>query len=182
MGHGRARRGDDHGDELVSNMDAFAKRERLRQIREGLDRSRADFERSMAEREAYPCLSDLPEIPQADDVAPLEYRTTAMPVEAIERRSEPAATVDVGSEYWNEMNQWLQSHLKRERKLTRAAVGEAIGQLLAEHEQRARSELQDEIRSLRIEVTALDETIRELRSIINAQGARVVDLPSRRLS
>jgi hypothetical protein len=37
-----------------------------------------------------------------------------------------------------------------------------------------------EVKSLRLEVTALQETLEESRSITKADGAKVIDLPSRK--
>jgi hypothetical protein len=38
--------------------------------------------------------------------------------------------------------------------------------------------LAEEVKSLRIEVTALEETIEQLRSIIKSEKAKVIDLPN----
>jgi predicted nucleic acid-binding Zn-ribbon protein len=42
----------------------------------------------------------------------------------------------------------------------------------------AYNDLAEEARSLRIEVTALQETVEQLRSIIKSEKAKVIDLPN----
>ena len=37
-----------------------------------------------------------------------------------------------------------------------------------------------EVKSLRVEVTALQETLEELRSVMKADKAKVIDMPNRR--
>ena len=93
----------------------------------------------------------------------------------LDTRAVPAdhSTID-----WSQWEEWLRVRLMAERKLMRRAVGEAIGQLLAQQREERKHELEDEVRRLRIELSNLESTLVELRSIIASERAQVIDLPA----
>jgi len=100
---------------------------------------------------------------------------------AQERRkvTTPAATSPAGLE------SWLRARLDAERAHVLEAVGQAIGTLLRRERGVAKRELSAEVRRLRIEITAADETVAELRKVIESAnrtstGGAVIDLPSAR--
>jgi hypothetical protein len=68
--------------------------------------------------------------------------------------------------------------LQAERKLMQRAVGDAISLLLEKERDEHRRELQDEIKSLRIELTNLEATLAELRALTASERAQVIDIPS----
>jgi hypothetical protein len=70
------------------------------------------------------------------------------------------------------------SHLRRERELTNKSVGSAIADLLREQRDQYKQELSAEVRQLRIELTNLETTLAELRSVMASERAQVVDIPS----
>ena len=71
--------------------------------------------------------------------------------------------------------QWIEQRMESERRLILEAVGEAIGDLLAEQHQKAKTALQDEVRELKIEICELQTTLCELRQVI-AQERKQLDL------
>jgi hypothetical protein len=163
-------------------MNREQKLEALAEAREALQRSRRELARDTAERATI--VDDYREPIMELRDQPLEYRTTMLDWADGGRNSQNmkidhspiarAAPVDYGSNYWDQLEQWLAVRLKRERKLTNQSVGAAIDELLADAEKKARSELQQEVELLLGQIA-------ELRALINAQGARVLDLPARRV-
>lgn len=93
----------------------------------------------------------------------------------------PAATSQAD---WSGWEAWLAARLATERAFVLECVGTALGQALQKERAAARRELADEIRRLRVEITAADETIAELRRTIAASrssSAEVIDItPVRR--
>ena len=79
---------------------------------------------------------------------------------------------------------WLAARLAEERKFLLTVVAQALGESLRRERAAAQAELADEVKRLRIEITAADETIAELRRTIAAtdirSGGSVIDLPARR--
>jgi hypothetical protein len=60
------------------------------------------------------------------------------------------------------------------------ASREAIGRVIAQERKEHKRELEDEVCWLRIELSNLETTLAELRSIIASEPATVIDMPSRR--
>jgi hypothetical protein len=56
-------------------------------------------------------------------------------------------------------------------------MGEALGEFVRRANEATKSELEDSIRALRLELTAMDQTLAELRRVIAAEKAQVIDLP-----
>ena len=81
---------------------------------------------------------------------------------------------------WSGWNTWADSKiadtLAAERKIVLEAIAEEMNNLVNE----VHDHLADEVKGLRVEVTALEETVEQLRSIINAEKAKVIDLPNLR--
>ena len=71
---------------------------------------------------------------------------------------------------------WVEQRLQSERKLILEAVGEAIGEMLAEQHRNAKTALQDEVRQLKIELCELQTTLAELRQVL-ARERRLESLP-----
>ena len=59
---------------------------------------------------------------------------------------------------------WVEQRLQSERKLILEAVGEAIGEMLAEQHRNAKTALQDEVRQLKIEFCELQTRLSCARS------------------
>jgi len=75
-----------------------------------------------------------------------------------ERETAPAATP--------EWESWLRDRLVVERAFVLECVGTALGQALRKERAVSKRELASEVRSLRLELTAADDTISELRQTI----------------
>jgi hypothetical protein len=56
--------------------------------------------------------------------------------------------------------------------------GEAVGNLLDKQYDRIKSEIEDSMKARRIEIAALQQVVSELRGLINADSAKLVDIPS----
>jgi hypothetical protein len=70
-----------------------------------------------------------------------------------------------------------QRALAQEREFLLQVMGEALAEYVRRANKAAKSELEDAIRSLRIELCAMDQTVAELRKAITAENTRVIDLP-----
>jgi hypothetical protein len=68
--------------------------------------------------------------------------------------------------------------LAREREGMLTATGEAVGKLLDQQREELKAYYENTIRALKIEMSALDVTVRELRALINAENAKLVDSSS----
>jgi hypothetical protein len=148
----------------------------LRRAYANLAQSRAELAHRSAQRAELlenKNFLDLPPIEQADQAAPLEFKTTALPLESFERRN--AAAADQGSDYWTGWEQWLAARLRRERRLMTRATGEAIEALL----ERERVEHKRQLDGLRLE---FEQQVAELKALVNAERAKIIDMPSRRVS
>jgi hypothetical protein len=87
---------------------------------------------------------------------------------------------------WSDWENWLRMRLVEERAFVLECVGTALGQALKKEREEQRRELASEVRSLRIELAEVGETINELRRVITASnrcsgaGGEVIDLPASR--
>jgi hypothetical protein len=64
-----------------------------------------------------------------------------------------------------------------EREILMEVAGEEVGKMLDDNRQAAKSDLETSLTALRVEIAATDETLRELKTLLASEGARVVDLP-----
>ncbi len=73
---------------------------------------------------------------------------------------------------------WLRARLDEERAFVLECVGTALGEALRKERAAAKRELGDEVKRLRVEITAADETIAELRRTIDAgkRSGEVIDI------
>jgi hypothetical protein len=65
--------------------------------------------------------------------------------------------------------------LAQEREAMLTAIGEAIGRLLDKQREEILAHSENVIRALKIEVSACDVAVRELRHLIDSDHARVID-------
>jgi hypothetical protein len=72
---------------------------------------------------------------------------------------------------------WIEQRLAQEREHVIALLGEVIGASCRRQRREAKQELSDELRSLKIEVANLETTLAELRTVVSAERAKVIDLP-----
>jgi hypothetical protein len=72
--------------------------------------------------------------------------------------------------------------IANEREVLLAIMAQSIGttlrRSLTKERREQKAELEDEVRSLRIELCNLESTVAELRSVINAEKAKIIDLPN----
>jgi hypothetical protein len=59
-------------------------------------------------------------------------------------------------------------------------VAEGVSDLLLQERRATRNDLAEQIKSLRLEVTALEETLTELKSINSSERAKIIDMPHRK--
>jgi hypothetical protein len=96
---------------------------------------------------------------------PLERRIAALEQQLADARSELRAEID--------------QRIANERQFMLEVVGEALGEAWATQRADAKNELNDELRSLRIDLCELQTTLCELRQVIAADhGSKVIDLPN----
>jgi hypothetical protein len=95
----------------------------------------------------------------------------------------PAATDWSAWETW--VNTRIRDALLSERETLLAIMAEAIGttlrRSLTKERREQKAELEDEVRSLRIELCNLESTLSELRAVIASERAKVIDLPALQL-
>jgi hypothetical protein len=70
--------------------------------------------------------------------------------------------------------------LAQEREAMLTATGEAVGRLLDQQREELKAYYENTIRALKIEMSALDVTVRELRALINAENPSSSIPPHRR--
>jgi hypothetical protein len=83
---------------------------------------------------------------------------------------------------WSAWNKWcdarIEAKLADERRFLLDVVGEALGQALAKERKSAKCELDDSIRSLKLELADALTVINELRSVVSAERSGTpIDLP-----
>ena len=155
-------------DDMVTTMDDDERCRIIEQARDTLQRT------------AWISVSDPP-----DDDDPLVRWAAGMPRPEPRRpaKRRPAATTPAPDwSGWGKAR--LAARLAEERKFLLPVVAQALGESLRRERAAAQAELADEVKRLRIEITAADETIAELRRTIAAtdirSGGSVIDLPARR--
>jgi hypothetical protein len=93
---------------------------------------------------------------------------------------QPAATD------WSGWETWVQARIadalvEERRTLIEtlvAIVGDALGQSLSRERKHHRRDLEAEVRQLRIELCNLESTLAELRTVLAADKAKVIELPN----
>jgi hypothetical protein len=78
---------------------------------------------------------------------------------------------------WAGWNSWADCKIEVALAQEREAIGDAVGQLIEEEHKVMIDKLEDEIKGLRLEVTTLTETMDELRRLMKADGAKIIDMP-----
>jgi hypothetical protein len=90
---------------------------------------------------------------------------------------------------WADWNRWadnkianaLASHrqsIRAEMQASFEGLSEAVVDLITQERKAMRNNLADQIKELRLEVTALEGTLEELRRCLRSQDAKVIDLPN----
>jgi hypothetical protein len=149
--------------QLVSVMNRADRRRILAEAREAI----ASVDRTLARA----ALRDLP-------AEPREWRLPEPEPPKRQRGLDTMPVTNHSTTDWSGWERWLAAHLQRERTLTNKSVGFAIGKMLREQREECKQELSAEVRQLRIELSNLETTLAELRSIIASERAPVIDLPA----
>jgi hypothetical protein len=79
---------------------------------------------------------------------------------------------------WDGWNNWADQKIARALAVEREAVLTAVAQEISDEREAMGGQLAEEVRSLRIEITALQAVIDELRAVIRAESTKVIDLPN----
>jgi uncharacterized protein YlxW (UPF0749 family) len=79
---------------------------------------------------------------------------------------------------WDAWNEWADAKIANALAVERKAIVELLASEMSKALDDAYNDLAEEARSLRIEVTALQDTVEQLRSIIKSEKAKVIDLPN----
>jgi hypothetical protein len=79
---------------------------------------------------------------------------------------------------WDGWNNWADQKIARALAVEREAVLTAVAEEISDEREAMEGQLAEEVRSLRIEITALQAVIDELRAVILAESAKVIDLPN----
>jgi hypothetical protein len=103
-----------------------------------------------------------------------------------EQDPEPWPRLDTAPVDWPAwISAQIDAALAAERETLLAIMAQSIGttlrRSLTKERREQKAELEDEVRSLRIELTNLESTLAELRTVIASERARVIDLPALQL-
>jgi hypothetical protein len=93
--------------------------------------------------------------------------------------SPPRRKLDTrGERNWDGWNNWADRKIATALAKEREAVLTAVAEEISNEREAMQGQLAEEVKSLRIEITALQAVIDELRAVILAESAKVIDLPN----
>jgi hypothetical protein len=120
---------------------------------------------------------DIPNLfPQEEEDALVRW-TRGMP-KPEPPKQQPKLDTSPASSDWSAWEAWLRARLDAERQCLANAIGESLAELLDEERGEYQRALADEVRGLRLELAALEGTLSELRRMLTAERAAVLDLPA----